>query len=95
MPDEREDELAAAQREVEEEIGTRIRGRFVRLGEYKQRGGKVVIAWSVEADIDIDVAAIVSNTFALEWPPRSGTIQEFPEVDRAGRSRHTTVREMA
>ena len=79
-----EDELAAAQREVEEEIGTRIRGRFERLGEYRQRGGKIVIAWSVEADVEIDVAAIASNTFTLEWPPRSGTMQEFPEVDRAG-----------
>jgi predicted NUDIX family NTP pyrophosphohydrolase len=79
-----EDELAAARREVEEEIGTRICGRFERLGEYKQRGGKIVIAWSVEADVDIDVAAIESNTFRMEWPPRSGTMREFPEVDRAG-----------
>ena len=62
----------------------RIRGRFERLGDYKQRGGKIVIAWSVEVDVDIDVAAIASNSFALEWPPRSGTMQEFPELDRAG-----------
>jgi predicted NUDIX family NTP pyrophosphohydrolase len=79
-----EDELTAAQREVEEEIGTRIHGRFERLGEYKQRGGKIVIAWSVEADVDIDPAAIASNTFTLEWPPRSGQMKAFPEVDRAG-----------
>jgi predicted NUDIX family NTP pyrophosphohydrolase len=84
LVDEGEDELAAAQREVEEEIGTRIHGRSERLGEYKQRGGKIVIAWSVEADVNIDVAAIASNTFTLEWPPRSGTMKEFPEVDRAG-----------
>ncbi|MHA6685379.1 NUDIX domain-containing protein [Mesorhizobium sp. A556] len=84
LVDDGEDELAAAQREVEEEIGTRIHGRFERLGEYKQRGGKVVIAWSVEADIDIDPTAITSNTFLLEWPPRSGQMKEFPEVDRAG-----------
>lgn len=84
LVDDGEDELAAAQREVAEEIGTRIRGRFERLGEYKQRGGKIVVAWSVEADVDIDVAAIASNSFALEWPPRSGTMKEFPEVDRAG-----------
>ncbi|MFC3204789.1 NUDIX domain-containing protein [Aquamicrobium soli] len=84
LVDDGEDELAAARREVEEEIGTRICGRFERLGEYKQRGGKIVIAWSVEADADIDVSAIASNTFALEWPPRSGTMKEFPEVDRAG-----------
>lgn len=82
--DEGEDELAAAQREVAEEIGTRIRGRFELLGEYRQRGGKIVVAWSVEADVDIDVAAVESNTFMLEWPPRSGTMKEFPEVDRAG-----------
>lgn len=82
--DEGEDELAAAQREVAEEIGTRIRGRFELLGEYRQRGGKIVVAWSVEADVDIDVAAVESNTFMLEWPPRSGTMKEFPEVDRTG-----------
>jgi predicted NUDIX family NTP pyrophosphohydrolase len=84
LVDDGEDELAAAEREVEEEIGTRIHGRFERLGDNRQRGGKVVIAWSVEADVDIDVAAIASNSFALEWPPRSGTMKEFPEVDRAG-----------
>lgn len=78
-----EDELAAARREVEEEIGTRVQGRFERLGEYRQRGGKVVIAWSVEANVDIDVIEIASNTFPLEWPPRSGQTKEFPEVDRA------------
>jgi predicted NUDIX family NTP pyrophosphohydrolase len=77
--------LAAAQREVEEEIGTRIHGRFERLGEYKQRGGKVVIAWSVEANIDIDLTAITSNTFTLEWPARSGQMKELP-VDRVGGS---------
>ena len=54
LVDDGEDELAAAQREVEEEIGTKVHGRFERLGEYKQRGGKIVIAWSIEADIDID-----------------------------------------
>jgi predicted NUDIX family NTP pyrophosphohydrolase len=79
-----EDELAAARREVEEEIGTRIEGQFYRLGEYRQRGGKIVIAWAVEAEVDIDIAAITSNTFRVEWPPRSGIVKEFPEVDRAG-----------
>lgn len=81
LVDDREDELAAAQREVAEEIGTRIRGRFERLGAYKQRGGKIVIAWSVEADVDFDVAAIASNTFALEWPPRSGTMKGVPRSE--------------
>lgn len=84
IADEGEDELAAAQREVAEEIGTRIRGRFEPIGEYRQRGGKVVVAWSVEADVAIDVGTITSNTFTMEWPPRSGTMKEFPEVDRAG-----------
>ncbi|MBZ9797706.1 NUDIX domain-containing protein [Mesorhizobium sp. ES1-4] len=77
-----EDELTAAQRETREEIGITIDGPFTRLGDYKQPGGKIVIAWSVEADVD--VAAIKSNTFTMEWPPKSGTMKEFPEVDRAG-----------
>lgn len=78
-----EDKLAAAQREVAEELGAKVHGRFDQLGEYKRRGGKTVIAWSVEAEVD--VAAIESNTFTLEWPPRSGTMKAFPEVDRAAR----------
>ncbi|ESY90739.1 NUDIX domain-containing protein [Mesorhizobium australicum] len=82
LVEEDEDELAAARRETEEELGTAIEGSFVRLGDYKQPGGKIVMAWSVEADID--VAAIKSNTFTMEWPPRSGSMKEFPEVDRAG-----------
>ncbi|CAN7666068.1 NUDIX domain-containing protein [Mesorhizobium sp. LjRoot246] len=79
-----EDELAAAQRETEEELGIKVDGTFARLGDYKQPGGKVVTAWSVEARIDIDVAAIKSNMFTMEWPPKSGSLKEFPEVDRAG-----------
>ncbi|TPL68622.1 NUDIX domain-containing protein [Mesorhizobium sp. B2-3-15] len=77
-----EDELAAARRETEEELGIKVEGPFARLGDYRQPGGKIVIAWSVETDID--VAAIKSNTFTMEWPPRSGSMKEFPEVDRAG-----------
>lgn len=84
LVDDAEDELAAAQREVHEEIGTMVEGHFERLGEYKQRGGKIVIVWSVEADADIDVSNIASNSFVLEWPPRSGIMKQFPEVDRAG-----------
>jgi predicted NUDIX family NTP pyrophosphohydrolase len=79
-----EDELAAARREALEEIGTAISGDFRWIGEYKQPGGKRVLAWCVEADIEIDVHRIVSNTFQMEWPPKSGRQQEFPEVDRAG-----------
>jgi predicted NUDIX family NTP pyrophosphohydrolase len=79
-----EDELAAAQRETVEELGIKVGGPFTRLGDYRQPGGKIVIAWSVETTTGIDVAAIRSNTFTMEWPPRSGSMKEFPEVDRAG-----------
>jgi predicted NUDIX family NTP pyrophosphohydrolase len=78
-----EDELAAARREVQEELGVLIDGNFEFLGNYKQSGGKVVVAWSVEADVTFDIDATVSNTFEIEWPPRSGKMQQFPEVDRA------------
>ncbi|MBZ9670800.1 NUDIX domain-containing protein [Mesorhizobium sp. B3-2-1] len=82
LVDEGEDQLAAARRETEEELGVKVEGPFARLGDYRQPGGKTVTAWSVEADID--VAAIRSNIFTMEWPPRSGRMKEFPEVDRAG-----------
>lgn len=77
-----EDELDAAKRETMEELGTEITGRFDRIGEYRQPGGKVVVAWSVEADLNVDT--IVSNTFTMEWPPKSGLSKEFPEIDKAG-----------
>ena len=80
--DEKEDELAVARRDAEEELGVAIDGNFQPVGSYKQPGGKIVIAWSVEADIDAD--AVRSNMFTMEWPPRSGALKEFPEVDRAG-----------
>lgn len=79
---ENESELAAAQREAEEELGFAIDGHFEPVGSYRQPGGKIVIAWSVEADVDAD--AIRSNMFTMEWPPRSGSMKEFPEVDKAG-----------
>jgi predicted NUDIX family NTP pyrophosphohydrolase len=79
--DEREDALAAARREFEEETGLAAPGgALLELGEVRQSGGKRVTAWAVEADIDS--ARLRSNTFELEWPPRSGRTQEFPEVDR-------------
>ena len=78
-----EDELAAAKRETLEELGVLVDGPFEFLGNYKQQGGKVVIAWSVEADIALNVDTIASNTFEIEWPPHSGKRQQFPEVDRA------------
>jgi predicted NUDIX family NTP pyrophosphohydrolase len=76
-----EDALAAARREVQEEIGTSPDGAFIPLAPVRQPGGKVVRAWAIEADVD--PAAITSNTFQMEWPPRSGRQQTFPEVDRA------------
>jgi predicted NUDIX family NTP pyrophosphohydrolase len=78
---EAEDALAAAIREFEEETGTRPQGTFLSLGEIVQRGGKLVMAWAVEGDLD--PAMLRSNTFELEWPPRSGRKATFPEVDRA------------
>jgi len=76
------DPLLAARREFEEELGVAPPdGPAQDLGEIRQRGGKLVHAWSVEGDLD--AAAIVSNTFELEWPPRSGRLIEVPEVDRA------------
>jgi predicted NUDIX family NTP pyrophosphohydrolase len=80
---ENEEALTAARREFEEETGTRPPdGPTLDLGEVRQSGGKRVTAWAVEGDLD--PAAVKSNTFQLEWPPRSGRRQEFPEIDRAG-----------
>ena len=75
-----EDALAAARREFEEETGARIDGRFVALAPIRQRGGKHVHAWAVEGDLALE--ALASNTFTMEWPPRSGKFRSFPEVDR-------------
>ena len=82
LADEGEDLLAAARRELLEEIGTSVEGEFLDLGAHKQPGGKTVVGWACEADFD--PAALKSNTFAMEWPPRSGKMAEFPEVDKAG-----------
>ena len=76
-----EDPLAAARREFEEELGSSVTGDFVALDPVRQASGKLVYAWAVEADFD--PATFVSGTFSMEWPPRSGRQQEFPEVDRA------------
>ena len=76
-----EEPLAAAKREFAEETGCMPGGAYRALGSYKQPGGKIVHAWALEADCD--PAAIRSNTFTMEWPPRSGRKQEFPEIDRA------------
>lgn len=78
-----EDPLAAARREFEEETSVALpAGEAMPLGEVKQAGGKVVTAWAIEGDCDAET--IHSNLFQMEWPPKSGRMREFPEVDRAG-----------
>jgi predicted NUDIX family NTP pyrophosphohydrolase len=82
--EEEEEPRACAIRELEEELGAAPEldpEQLVELGSIRQRAGKVVEAWAAEADFD--PASLASNTFAMEWPPRSGRQQEFPEVDRA------------
>lgn len=76
-----EEPFAAALREFEEETGCLAAGPFIPLTAITQRGGKVVHAWAVEGDYD--PAQLRSNLFSLEWPPKSGKQQQFPEVDRA------------
>jgi Predicted NTP pyrophosphohydrolase len=76
-----EDALAAAKREFEEELGFKPGGPFIELTPIKQKAGKTVHAWAFEGDCD--PSQIKSNTFSLEWPPKSGKQAEFPEVDRA------------
>jgi len=79
-----EDLLATAIREVREETGIVVDpgSKFIALGSIQQKGGKIVHAWAVESDWD-DAQPIRSNLFAMEWPPGSGRMLEFPEVDRA------------
>ncbi|MFD3662568.1 NUDIX domain-containing protein [Streptomyces sp. NPDC058659] len=73
----------AARREFLEELGLPApEGAWIDLGETRQRGGKTVTVWAVEGDLD--PAAAVPGTFTMEWPPRSGVRQEFPEIDRVG-----------
>ena len=76
-----EDGLACALRELKEETGYACTGAAVPLPPVKQKGGKVVHAWAAEGDFN--PAALVSNTFTMEWPPKSGRREQFPEVDRA------------
>lgn len=76
-----EDALAAARREFTEETGQVAEGRFDALAPCRQAGGKLVQAWAVEGDAS---ETVTSNLFEMEWPPRSGRRQSFPEVDRAG-----------
>src|SRR5690606_11539318 len=76
------EELDGARREFAEETGGSAAGPATELGRFRQPGGKVVAAYAVEGDFDL--AAFRSNSFKMEWPPRSGMIQEFPEADRVG-----------
>lgn len=77
-----EEPLAGAKREFEEETGLKPEGEFLALGSVKQKSGKTIVAWAFEGDCD--PSSIKSNTFTIEWPPKSGRQQEFPEIDRAG-----------
>jgi predicted NUDIX family NTP pyrophosphohydrolase len=89
--EEGDDELAAAQREFEEETGSRVSGEFLALEPLRLKSGKIIHAWAVRGNID--ASAIRSNAFSMEWPPRSGRQQEFPEVDRGGWFTMETARE--
>ncbi|HTP35568.1 MAG TPA: NUDIX domain-containing protein [Candidatus Acidoferrales bacterium] len=76
-----EDPFDAAKREFAEEIGSESSGEFLPLAPVRQAGGKLVHAWALASDLD--VSTIRSNLFSMEWPPRSGKQQQFPEIDRA------------
>ena len=76
-----EDPLDAAKREFEEETGITISGEFIQLKPIRQKSGKMVYAWAVEGNID--PATIKSNSFEMEWPPSSGKMRSFPEIDKA------------
>ncbi|HAA10271.1 MAG TPA: NUDIX hydrolase [Cytophagales bacterium] len=76
-----ESPLQAAIREFKEETGFEVKGDFLELTPIKQRSGKMVYAWALEGDLE--TSQIQSNTFELEWPPKSGKIQRFPEIDHA------------
>jgi predicted NUDIX family NTP pyrophosphohydrolase len=81
LADEGEDLLAAAKREFLEETGMAVEGEFLDLGAHQQPGGKTIFAWALEGDFD--PASLTSNAFSIEWPPHSGRMAQFPEVDRA------------
>lgn len=77
-----EEPLVGARREFEEETGMKPEGDFLPLGTVKQKSGKIIHAWAFAGDCD--PASLRSNTFSIEWPPKSGKMREFPEVDSAG-----------
>ena len=75
-----EDGLNAAKREFMEETGTNINGEFIELKPVKQKSGKLIYAWAVQGDID--ASTIKSNDFEMQWPPKSGIMKSFPEIDK-------------
>lgn len=87
-----EDLLTRARIEFEEELGFKAKGEFVSLDAIKQKGGKTVHAWAFEGDLPSGFV-LRSNTFKLEWPPRSGKYQSYPEIDRADFFPETIARE--
>jgi predicted NUDIX family NTP pyrophosphohydrolase len=78
--DETEDSLDAAKREFEEETGLTPVGEFMALNPIKQKSGKIIYAWAL--NMDFDPGQLLSNSFEMEWPPKSGRVQLFPEIDR-------------
>ena len=78
--DENEEPLAAALRELDEETGIKVEGDFIELTPVRQKSGKMVYAWAVEGDAD--TSTMKSNLFEMEWPPGSGKLKSFPEVDK-------------
>ena len=78
---EEEDPLEAAKREFKEETGFDVDGDFIELEWVKLKSGKTIFAWAVE--FDIDVTLVKSNEFEIEWPPKSGSLKSFPEIDKA------------
>ena len=76
-----ENPLAAAKRELEEETGIKAEGDFMELTPVKQKSGKLIYAWALQ--MDIDVAEVKSNSFEIEWPPKSGKLKSFAEIDKA------------
>jgi predicted NUDIX family NTP pyrophosphohydrolase len=76
-----EDPLEAANREFTEETGIALYGEFTELRPVKQKSGKLVYAWALK--FEIDASAVQSNVFEMEWPPKSGKLEHFPEIDKA------------
>ena len=86
-----EEALSAAKREFQEETGVTLSGDFIELAPVKQKAGKMIYAWAIEGDID--AASISSNSFSIEWPPKSGKQKEFPEIDKAEWFTENTAKE--